>query len=57
MLTILLKPGLHKVVMVVSTVASMFLTLSQAIMIHVNTLIATSQALLALESIDLSRVA
>ena len=39
-----LKPGLHIVVMIVSTVANMFLTLFQAVLIHVNTLIATSQA-------------
>ena len=32
------------VVMVVSTVANMFLTLFQAVLIHVNTLITTSQA-------------
>ena len=38
------KPGLHIVVMVVSTVANMFLTLFQAVLIHVNTLITTSQA-------------
>ena len=40
-----LKPGLHIVVMVVSTVANMFLTLFQAVLIHVDTLITTSQAL------------
>ena len=39
-----LKPGLHIVAMVVSTVANMFLTLFQAVLIHVNTLITTSQA-------------
>ena len=39
-----LKPGLHIVVMVVSIVANMFLTLSQAVLIQVNTLISTSQA-------------
>ena len=39
-----LKPGLHIVVMVVSTVANMFLTLFQAVLIHVNTLITISQA-------------
>ena len=39
-----LKPGLHIVVMVVSTVANMFLTLFQAVLIHVNTSITTSQA-------------
>ena len=39
-----LKPGLHIVVMVVNTVANMFLTLFQAVLIHVNTLITTSQA-------------
>ena len=40
------KPGLHVVVvvMVVSTVANMFLTLFQAVLIHVNTFIITSQA-------------
>ena len=38
------KPGLHMVVTVVSTVANMFLTLFQAVLIHVNTLITTSQA-------------
>ena len=38
-----LKLALHIVVMVVSTVANVFLTLSQAILIHVNTFI-TSQA-------------
>ena len=32
-----LKPSLHIVVMVVSTVANMFLTLFQAVLIHVNT--------------------
>ena len=32
-----LKPGLHIVVIVVSTVANMFLTLFQAVLIHVNT--------------------
>ena len=37
-------PGLHIVAMIVSTVANMFPTLSQAILIHVNTLIGTSQA-------------
>ena len=39
-----LKPGLHIVVMVVSTVANMFLTLFQAVLIHVDTSITTSQA-------------
>ena len=39
-----LKPGFHIDVMVVSTVANLFLTLSQAILIQVNTLITTSQA-------------
>ena len=39
-----LKPGLHIVVMVVSTIANMFLTLFQAVLIHVDTLITTSQA-------------
>ena len=37
------ESGLHTVVMVVSTVANMFLTLPQAILTHVNTLITTSQ--------------
>ena len=37
--------------MVVSTVPNMFLTLFQAVLIHVNTLITKSQALLALLSI------
>ena len=36
--------GLHIGVMVVSTVANMFLTVFQAVLIHVNTLITTSQA-------------
>ena len=36
------KPGLHIVVMVVCTVANMFLTLFQAVLIHVKTLITTS---------------
>ena len=36
--------GLHVVVMVVSTGANMFLTAFQAVLIHVNTLITTSQA-------------
>ena len=40
----LIKPGLQIVVIVVSTVANMFLTLFQAVLIHVNTLITTSQA-------------
>ena len=44
-------PGLHIVVMVVSNVANTFLTLSQAILTHVNTLITTSQASPALWSI------
>ena len=35
---------LHKVVAVVSTVANMFLTLFQAVLIYVNTLITISQA-------------
>ena len=39
------------VVMVAITAANMFLTLSQAILIDVNTLIPTSQASLALQSI------
>ena len=39
-----LNPGLHIVVMVVNTVVNMFLTLFQAVLIHVNTLITTSQA-------------
>ena len=39
-----LKPRLHIVVMIVSTVLNMFLTLFQAVLIHVNTLITTSQA-------------
>ena len=39
-----LKPGLHIVVMVVSTVANMFLTLFQTVLIYVNTLITTTQA-------------
>ena len=39
-----IKPGFHIVVMVVSIVANMFLTLFQAVLIHVNTLITTSQA-------------
>ena len=43
-----LKPGLHMVIMVVSTVANMFLTLFQAVLIHMNTLTTTSQALPAL---------
>ena len=38
------KPGVHIVVMVVSTLANMFVTQFQAVLIHVNTLIATSQA-------------
>ena len=38
------KPGLHIVVMVVSTIADMFLTLFQVVLIHVNTLITTLQA-------------
>ena len=38
------KPGLHIVATIVSTVTNMFPTLSQAILIHANTLIATSQA-------------
>ena len=42
--TLSLKPGLHTVVMVVSTVAYMFLTLFHAVLIHVKTLITTSQA-------------
>ena len=36
-----LKPGLHIVVMVASTVADIFLTLFQAVLIHVNSLITT----------------
>ena len=36
--------GLYIVVMIVSTVANMFPALPQAILIHVNTLITTSQA-------------
>ena len=43
-LLLCLKPGLHIVVMVVSTIANMFLTLFQAVLIHVNTLITTLQA-------------
>ena len=43
-LIVSLKPGLHIVVMVVRTFANMFPTLSQAVLIHVNTLIATTQA-------------
>ena len=39
-----IKPCLHIVLMVVSTVANTFLTLFQAVLIHVNTLITTSQA-------------
>ena len=39
-----IKPGLHIVVIVASTVANMFLTVFQAVLIHVNTLITTSQA-------------
>ena len=39
-----LNLGLHIVVMVVSTVANMFLTLFQAVLIHVNTLITASHA-------------
>ena len=39
-----LKPCLDVVVMVVSTVAHMFLTLFQAVLIYVNTLITISQA-------------
>ena len=39
-----LKPGLHIVLMVVSTVVNIFLTLFQAVLIHVDTLITTSQA-------------
>ena len=39
-----IKPGLHIAVMVVSSVANMFLALFQAVLIHVNTLITTSQA-------------
>ena len=38
------KLGLHMVVMVISTVANMFLTLFRAVLIYVNTLITTSQA-------------
>ena len=38
------KSGLHMVVMVVSIVANMFLTVFQAVLIHVNTLITKSQA-------------
>ena len=41
---LILKPGLHIVVIVVSTVANMFLTLFQAVLIHVNISITTSQA-------------
>ena len=43
-------PGFRIVVMIVSTVANMFPTLSQAILIHVNTLITTPQASPALLS-------
>ena len=39
-----IKPDLHIVVMAVSTVSNMFLTLFQAVLVHVNTLITTSQA-------------
>ena len=39
-----LNPGLHIVVLIVSTVANMFLTLFQTVLIQVNTLITTSQA-------------
>ena len=39
----IVNPGHLIVVMVVNTVRNMFLTLSQAILIHVNTLITTSQ--------------
>ena len=42
------KPGIHIVVMVVSTVANMFLTLFPVVLIHVNIFIPTSQASLAL---------
>ena len=35
----ILKPGLHMALMDVSSIANMFLTLSQAVLIHVNTLI------------------
>ena len=38
------NPGLHMFAMIVSTIANMFPTLFQAILIHVNTLIAKSQA-------------
>ena len=38
------KLGLHIVVMVVSTIANMFLTLFQAVLIHINTLITTSES-------------
>ena len=41
---LVIKPALHSVVMVLSTVANMFLTPSQAILIHVKTLITTLQA-------------
>ena len=39
---LIFKPGLHIVGR--KTVANMFLTLFQAVLIHVNTLITTSQA-------------
>ena len=39
-----LNPGVHIAVMAASTVANMFLTLFQAVLIHVDTLITTSQA-------------
>ena len=42
--SVIVKPGLHIAVTVVSTVANMFLTLFQAVLIDVNTLITTSQA-------------
>ena len=38
LLSTVIKPGLHIVVMAVSTVANMFLTLVQAVLIQVNTL-------------------
>ena len=42
------KPGLHIVAVIVSTVENMFPTLSQAVLMHVDTFIVTSQALPAL---------
>ena len=42
--TAVVKAGLHIVVMVVSTITNTFLTLFQAVLIHVNILITTSKA-------------